>query len=839
MKTLLLTILAFVSLQLNAQNWIPVPDTNFQNYLTAHYPAAAFMTSGGNFFVDSDHADIQAEDSLELSNLNISSVEGLQAFENLSFLNCSHNSITSLPDLPLSLEYLYCGYNQLASIPELPPSFLRLGCESNQLVTLPNFPGTMFSLGCYNNQLTSLPTLPNGFVFLDCSSNPLNTLNSLPSTIVSLSCVDNQLSVLPELPANLNVLYCGNNQLDSLPELPQSLYFLSCANNSLSELPELPSSLNILVCSQNGITSLPSVLPNGLEMLICEYNQLIELPELPALLQVLACGGNQLTELPVLPDGLIKLFCWTNNLTELLDLPDSLTEFNCSGNQITCFDEFPVTIQVFHIDNNPFTCLPNYIPAMGSYYLSFSLCDANNPNGCPGANGIEGMVFHDVNNDCIPSGATAIYIPMSVRDSIGNLIVTSTSLANGNYYFSAGPGSYELEIETSSLTPSLHVTCPAGNTSNAVVPYTDTVVSGGDFGLNCAGFDLGVQSIVPNGWFFPGQTHTLNILAGDATAQYNMHCATGIAGEVTIAVTGPGVITFGGSPTNVSANTAVYSIADFGALNVNEFPATILTDTTAIAGDEFCVTVSVATNASGELDVTNNLYSYCYGVVNSYDPNVKETYPEIVQPGYVDEFTYTIHFQNTGNAPAFNIRLADTLGANLDLTTFKVMNASDAYTTTLNADTRLLTVRFPNIMLPTSSSDPEGSIGFIQYRVKPVAGLLDGTMIENTAYIYFDYNTPIVTNTSENLFSVTAGLGELIDETIQFYPNPSDNQVFIRSENSVIEQVLFYDLNGMLVRTMSPDSKQTSVDVSGLESGVYITTIQTNQSVVTKRLIVR
>jgi uncharacterized repeat protein (TIGR01451 family) len=63
-------------------------------------------------------------------------------------------------------------------------------------------------------------------------------------------------------------------------------------------------------------------------------------------------------------------------------------------------------------------------------------------------------------------------------------------------------------------------------------------------------------------------------------------------------------------------------------------------------------------------------------VVNSYDPNMKEVYPVNVLPGYDDWFTYTIHFQNTGNAPAFNIRLRDTLDANLDINSFEVRGYS-------------------------------------------------------------------------------------------------------------------------------------------------------------------
>ncbi|WP_341905632.1 T9SS type A sorting domain-containing protein [Fluviicola taffensis] len=824
MKTLLLTILAFVSLQLNAQTWVQVPDANFQTYLTANYPASAFMTSGGNFFVDSDHADIQSTTSLNISSLSISTIDGIAAFEKLNILDCHGNNLTSLSGLSDSIVSLNCSYNQLTALPTLPMNLASLECQQNQLTALPAWPAHFSALDCSNNQITALPNpLPTNMGVLKCSNNQLTQLPALPSSLSFLYCVSNQLTQMPALP-NLVYFYCGYNQLTSLPVLPNTLEQFGCESNQLSALPDLPN------------------VPNGLYHVMCNDNQLTVLPDLPATLSTLSCSNNQLTSLPILPAGLTALVCELNQLTELPDLPDSLNFLACAYNQITCFAPFSEVVDNVLIGNNPFTCLPNYTTGMLPDLLAYPLCDendpVNNPNGCTGANGIEGMVFHDINNDCIPAGGVVTYIPMSVYDSTGNLMVTSTSLANGNYYFSAGPGSYELEIETSNLTPSLQVTCPVGNSSNAVVPFTDTVVSGGDFGLNCAGFDLGVQSIVPNGWVFPGQTHELNILAGDVTAQYNMHCASGILGEVTIAVTGPGVITFGGSPSTVSANTAVYSITDFGILNANEFIATILTDTTAIAGDEFCVTVSVATNASGELDITNNLYSYCYNVVNSYDPNVKETFPEVVQPGYTDEFTYTIHFQNTGNAPAMNIRLADTLDSNLDLSTFKVVNASHPFTTTLNSNTRLLIVRFPNIMLPDSTSDSQGSIGFIQYRVKPLPGLTNGTIIHNTAYIYFDYNAPIVTNTTENVFFTDLGLGEWNAETIQLYPNPAENEFLVRAERE-IDQITLSDINGKQVVSDFPHAKTTSVDVSDLKQGVYIVTIKTNQSIITKRLIVR
>jgi hypothetical protein len=226
MKTLLLTILASVSLQLNAQTWVQVPDANFQTYLTAHYPAAAFMTSGGNFFVDSDHADIQAENTIDVHSSSIASIEGVQAFTNLQSLTCYQNQLTVLPSLPSTLTFL--------------------DCSKNQLTALPALPSTLVSLYCFMNQITVLPTLPTPLYSLNCSQNVLTSIPALSSSLWDFSCSYNQITSLPNLPNSLHILICEHNVLTSLPTLPTSMTQLFAASNQLSTLPALPNTITVL-----------------------------------------------------------------------------------------------------------------------------------------------------------------------------------------------------------------------------------------------------------------------------------------------------------------------------------------------------------------------------------------------------------------------------------------------------------------------------------------------------------------------------------------------------------------------------------------------------------------
>jgi uncharacterized repeat protein (TIGR01451 family) len=782
MRYYLIIVIVLLTTHLNAQTWIPIPDTNFNNYLIANFPAGAFMTNGTDFFVDADHPSVQAPCEIWVSGLNISSLEGIQAFINLNTLVCSNNPLTTFPPLPATLINLQCDFSQLSSLPTLPQGLVLLSV--------------------FHNQLTSLPDLPDGLITLDCLENQLTELPPLPESLISLNTSGNLLSELPDLPSSLGTLYCHYNQLTELPELPVTLTELGCEGNHLTALP---------------------VLPTGLVKLYCAV--------------------NLLTVLPDLPDSLTQLMCSDNQLTDLPDLPDSLLMLGCQNNQISCFKAFSTNLDYVVLFGNPFTCLPNYVLAMDSSLLNYPLCTitdpVNNLNGCENASGIIGSVFNDINDDCI-TGGSLVYIPIILYDSDSNVVASTLSMENDTYYFAADSGTYQLSVNTDILNPSLQVSCPVSNALNAEVTYTHPIDTVGNFGLHCVGFDIGVQSVVPFGWFFPGQTHQLEIFAGDFTAQYEAFCAAGISGEVTIAISGPGTATFDGTPATVSGNTATYALSDFGTANANRFTASILTDTTATSADEFCVSVSVTTTTLGDLNPNNNTYNYCYPVVNSYDPNHKLTYPELVQPGYADEFTYTIEFQNTGNAPAMNIRLADTLDGNLDLSTLKIVGASDEYSINLNMESRRLDVFFPDIMLPDSMSNPTGSIGYIQYRIKPLANQPNGTVIQNTAYIYFDYNSPIVTNTSVNLFtSSSLGLNNLSEDESMLYPNPSNGQVWVESKNEIIEEIGLHDINGVLVKSLKSTAQKVLVDLSNLDSGMYFIVVRKASGTQTKRLILK
>ncbi|NLD50786.1 MAG: hypothetical protein GX660_26900 [Clostridiaceae bacterium] len=130
---------------------------------------------------------------------------------------------------------------------------------------LQNFDGTgLQELSISSCHVSSLPTLPDTLTILNCSCNLLSSLPALPDTLTELWCSENQLSSLPTLPDTLTILECTNNQLSSLPALPDTLGSLSCGENQLRNLPALPDTLVNLYCQKNLLTNLTSYSPQQL-----------------------------------------------------------------------------------------------------------------------------------------------------------------------------------------------------------------------------------------------------------------------------------------------------------------------------------------------------------------------------------------------------------------------------------------------------------------------------------------------------------------------------------------------------------------------------------------------
>lgn len=214
--------------------FVTIPDNEFVYAL--HYIGLTSCLNGNQ--LDTTCPGVINYTGFSVTGFNISSLEGIQYFDNLTELMCSGNNLTAFPPLPKALRVLYCDGNPLVTLPDLPVSLRVLICDNTNLTELPTLPDSLYTLICFRCQLTTLPPLPDSLVGLDCALNQLTSLPALPASLNYLDCQFNNLTGLPVLPSSLRFLYSSNNDLTSLPEFPDFVEEFWCYNNpNLSCIP--------------------------------------------------------------------------------------------------------------------------------------------------------------------------------------------------------------------------------------------------------------------------------------------------------------------------------------------------------------------------------------------------------------------------------------------------------------------------------------------------------------------------------------------------------------------------------------------------------------------------
>jgi uncharacterized repeat protein (TIGR01451 family) len=240
--------------------------------------------------------------------------------------------------------------------------------------------------------------------------------------------------------------------------------------------------------------------------------------------------------------------------------------------------------------------------------------------------------------------------------------------------------------------------------------------------------------------------------------------------------------------------------------------------------------VATITPISKDTVKVNNIDSLNQIVVNAFDPNDKQVsfINSKIQPTLIDtntELIYTIRFQNTGNYPASFVRITDTLSDKFDINSLRVLAASHAQSMSIK-EKKVLSFDFNPIYLPDSSTNEKDSHGFVKFAIKPKKNLTKDEIIKNTAHIFFDYNSAVVTNTVETSNLKNTKLFTLnVLETFQVYPNPAKNVLFFKMDTHLGEKIAanVYAIDGKLMF-----SKQMLLQVENvlnteiLQGGLYI-----------------
>lgn len=223
-------------------------------------------------------------------------------------------------------------------------------------------------------------------------------------------------------------------------------------------------------------------------------------------------------------------------------------------------------------------------------------------------------------------------------------------------------------------------------------------------------------------------------------------------------------------------------------------------------------------------------------VQSSFDPNDKLTNPGLPEgvneiPLNQEWITYTVRFQNEGNFSAKDVFIVDELDPKLDPFSLMPLESSHPYTmeSISKDDAFFIKFNFNDIFLDFQANDEEASQGHITFMVKAKDDVVLGDIVSNQAEIYFDQNPPIITNLVQHEF-IEETLSDLNfinpEADIKIWPNPARDVLNIQHDFASEYQVAIYDIKGRLLFDQKFKSNQDQIDVSALDKGIYILSIE-------------
>lgn len=378
-------------------------------------------------------------------------------------------------------------------------------------------------------------------------------------------------------------------------------------------------------------------------------------------------------------------------------------------------------------------------------------------NGGGNYNTINGKVKLDMNNNgCDVSDAGMGYVPVSFSNSITGEVFTNYTYENGNYSFYTYNGNFT--VSPSFPNPYFSLS-PA--TANVVFPAANNLTDTKNF------------CIAPNG------NHNdleISFLPGPMPARPGFQAGYWILYKNKGTTTASGNIQLNFNNTKMTFNMASLSTSSQNAAqltwnytNLQPFQSGAILVTFDIlpppvnnVNDTISFSGSINPVSADETPGNNN-FAIVQPVTGSWDPNdiqclegAKINLASLTKPLH-----YVIRFQNTGTDTAFNAVVADVLSDKYDWSSFEFTGSS--HPCAVKQKGNKLEFIFQNIKLPHEAIDPDGSHGYVAFRIKPKSNLIIGDSLNNEAAIYFDFNLPVITNKVVTVVSPISTLATKIE----------------------------------------------------------------------------
>ena len=293
------------------------------------------------------------------------------------------------------------------------------------------------------------------------------------------------------------------------------------------------------------------------------------------------------------------------------------------------------------------------------------------------------------------------------------------------------------------------------------------------------------------------------------------------------------VIEYQTTPDAFSGDTAIWNLPKQPPYSEGDIYIAIETHTDEPAGAPvfFRAEISPITPDDAPEDNVDTATAVVYA---AFDPNDKTVKPAVYSTADLAQgrpLTYTVRFQNTGNYPAAFVYIRDTLDTGLDLNTLEVLSASHPYSWRFIGD-RVVEFLFDPIDLPDSLHNEPASHGFIKYSIRPDSMLQLGDQLQNTAYIYFDFNAPVQTNTVETTITLPLPVStrQPGSALLQLSPNPTGGLLWVFAPEGLADLSILDATGRRVMDVKLPEVKSVTglrIDLGHLPAGVYFLQGQT------------
>ena len=844
-------VLSFLFLStLTSAQIVDIPDANFKR---------ALIDQGVDTNGDGEIQVSEAElvEKLDLRIRSISNMVGIEYFKSLKVLNAYSNDITQI-DITnnINLEELDLSDNEFTEIDLTKNVNLRiLEIAGNDLLELDisrnlllqelyaRNSSDILEIDVRSNALLEVLDLASWLRLkeLDVSNNLL--LRELNISGADLTEIDLRNNI------NLEKLECFNMEWDEIDISKNlKLKFLDLSRNNFSELDISDHvHLEILELKSNELNELNVDKNTVLEYLGCSINNIEEIDiSNNALLRTLNISDNKLKGLNLSSNKrLSSILCRDNNLTEL-DLSNNsrINDVFLQNNNLSFLNikngrsERAVTLE--GNDNLFFVCCDGEELGRMEDIISDNgfNCELNrycsfNPGGAEYS--IKGRILFDSeNNKCnAGQGIPIPYFKMEISENSQSGFWYANE--NGNIEIKVTDGDYT--ISSDSGYSNLFESSP--NMLSISFPDDgDTIIQ--DFCITPKEEiqDLEI-TIVPLGRARPGFDSNYKII-------YENKGTTVASGEVHFFFQDNLMELVSATPMEDDNGDShlVWNYENLLPFGSREILVTMElnrpTDNPPLNGDEIVTFKAKIDPSDNDHTTSDNQTRLSQVVVNSYDPNDKTCLEgNSVTEEMIGEYVhYMIRFENTGTAEAINVVVTDSLDTSrFDVESLEIVEASHDMKARID-DGHVAVFYFADILLPFEDATNDG---YVVFKIKTLPTLQIGDSFENTAEIYFDYNFPIVTNTTSTSIDVVSSVENVLesDITVNVFPNPAQDNLTITSE-SPIKSLTIYTTEGRVLqqRSFVGNRSQLQVDVAGLDGGMYLIEVFTEKGSMIDKILV-